>query len=84
MYTYLHKQHTFSLCTEAATNMDTKNHKLKKQILGLIFNILQFFIEFIGKEKKFKLLCKNHSNFLSHLLFKYNLHYVLQLRVEHQ
>lgn len=43
MYTYLHKQHTFSLCTEAATNMDTKNHKLKKQ----------FFIEFIGKEKKF-------------------------------
>lgn len=55
MYTYLHKQHTFSLCTEAATNMDTctKNHKLKKQILGLIFNILQFFIEFIGKEKKF-------------------------------
>lgn len=81
MYTYLHKQHTFSLCTEAATIMDTKNHKLKKQILGLIFNILQFFIEFIGKEK---LLCKNHSNFLSHLLFKYNLHYVLQLRVEHQ
>lgn len=53
MYTYLHKQHTFSLCTEAATIMDTKNHKLKKQILGLIFNILQFFIEFIGKEKKF-------------------------------
>lgn len=53
MYTYFHKQHTFSLCTEAATNMDTENHKLKKQILGLIFNILQFFIEFIGKEKKF-------------------------------
>lgn len=52
MYTYLHKQHTFSLCTEAATNMDTKNHKLKKQILGLIFNIFAIFYSAVHWQRK--------------------------------